>query len=143
MKKLPVISSRNVHFVFIIYTTANCMKIIIADNSDFTRNKILSAIRKSPISYETCQCASVHETIDACLNFKPQVILMSADLLGGNSMDILYAVKVETISPMVIVFVDSGLPQVKQQFLNAGADYVFDKSTELDTILEIPCPEPI
>ena len=80
---------------------------------------------------------AVPETLEIYSQFKPDVIIMDYKLIGGNPMDVLEALKLETVHPLVIVLTDNFYPQIAKQYIQGGAGYVFDKSTELEKIPKV------
>ncbi len=70
--------------------------------------------------------------------FKPNAIVLDHKLIGGNAMDVLELTKKEIDQkPITIVITDSLTPQVKQQYLRTGTNYVLDKAIEFNEILEV------
>lgn len=111
------------------------MKIIIADTSLSARSRMTNAIQERHWSSEILPCADVEETIEMCASFRPDAVFMSTNLLGGNPMDILPAIKRANLDPLIVVLVDPAFPMVKQQFLHAGAHRVVDDPADFTTAL--------
>ncbi len=114
------------------------IRILIASSFSAERGKIIKLISHL-ISLELiAQATTVQEAIDMYHEFKPNAIVLDHKLIGGNAMDVLELTKKEIDQkPITIVITDSLTPQVKQQYLRTGTNYVLDKAIEFNEILEV------
>jgi len=113
------------------------MKIIIAENSKQIRNRIIEKVSSLDSTKAIFESMNVPETIDTYSLFHPDVIILDYKLIGGNSMDVLETIKHGSRNPLVIVLTDSNNSQIKEQCLNLGAHYVFNKSKDIEKIPEV------
>jgi len=113
------------------------MKIIIAENSNQLRNRIIEKVSSLDSTKGIFESMNVPEIIDTYLLFHPDVVILDYTLMGGNSMDVLETIKHEGRSPLVIVLTDSSNPEIKEQCWNLGAQYVFHKSLDIEKIPEV------
>jgi DNA-binding NarL/FixJ family response regulator len=80
--------------------------------------------------------ATANQAIDGISRTHPDVVLLDIRLDEGNGMDVLRQVKHLDRPPVVFVLTNYAYPQYRAKFLEGGADYFFDKSTELDAMVE-------
>jgi len=113
------------------------MKVLIADSSHHIRGSIKRLISHIECIQEVFESTNVQEAIESCMYCSPGAIILDYKLIGGNSMDVLETVKLNSSGPLVIVLYTSVYPQIKHQCLRTGANYVLDKSTEFDLIPEL------
>jgi len=113
------------------------MKIIIAENSKQIRNRIIEKVSSLDSTKAIFESVNVPETIDTYSLFHPDVVILDYKLIGGNSMDVLETIKLHNINPLVIVLTDSSNPRIKEQCLDLGAQYVFNKSKDIEKIPEV------
>ncbi len=113
------------------------MKVILAASSNHLRGWILKSIARLKCTAAILECMNVEETIEAYSLFEPDAIILDYKLIGGNSMDVLETIKHEGRSPLVIVLTDSSNPGIKEQCLNLGAQYIFNKSKDIEKIPQV------
>jgi len=73
------------------------------------------------------------EAIDGVAELMPAVLILDMAMPDGKGYDVLQAVKQQPSAPLIIVL--TNYPAYRQRSLDAGADYFFDKSAELDQLL--------
>ena len=56
---------------------------------------------------------------------------------GGSGIDVLQEMKKNNQTPLVIVLTNYPYPQYRRKYIEAGADFFFDKSTEFDRVGEV------
>ncbi len=114
------------------------IRILIASSFSAERGQIIKLISHLKNLELITQATTVQEAIDMYHEFKPNTIVLDHKLIGGNAMDVLELTKKEIDQkPFIVLITDSLTPQIKQQCLHAGANYVFDKAIEFNEILEV------
>jgi DNA-binding NarL/FixJ family response regulator len=106
------------------------MKVFLVEDSDLLRERLtrdLSNLKK----IEVCGFSdSAEQAIQQIEQTRPDVIMLDIRLREGNGFHVLRAVKKPGQPPVVIVLTNFAYPQYRKKFLDAGADYFFDKSSE-------------
>ncbi|MFQ5674323.1 MAG: response regulator [bacterium] len=113
------------------------MKILVAENSNFIRKTIVDAISSITGIRAILESTSVSDALSGYSMFDPNVVILAYKLIGGNSMDLLEAIKAAGNKTMVIVIADSCSPQVRKQCLNEGAHHVLNVSKDIERITGI------
>jgi DNA-binding NarL/FixJ family response regulator len=79
---------------------------------------------------------TAREAIDNIRRVQPDVVLLDIRLDDGNGLDVIKQIKQHTQPPVVIVLTNYAYPQYRERFMQQGAEYFFDKSQELDVMLQ-------
>lgn len=120
-------------------------RVLLVDDSSLVRERlteILSEIKDIEIVAESRDCL---DTTDFVQNLGPDVIVLDIEMHGANWTDVFGSMKNSNPAPKVMILTNSVYPQVRAKCLQLGADFFFDKSTELDKAIEVLatlCPEP-
>jgi DNA-binding NarL/FixJ family response regulator len=73
--------------------------------------------------------------MDAIRKQKPDVVLLDLPSPKGDGLEMLQRLKKAQPAPAVIIMTDDLHPLVHQKYLEAGADFLFDKSTEFEHVV--------
>ncbi len=113
------------------------MRIFIADDSEMVCDRLASLL--APIEGVTIagQAHDVPDAIDSIRQLKPDAVILDIQMPGGSGFDVLQQVKKDTPAPVVIIMTNYPYPQYRRKYLEAGADYFFDKSTEFDKVISL------
>lgn len=79
----------------------------------------------------------VVEAISAIRILRPDVVILDIHLPGSGGIYVLRNIKQGEAGPIVIFLANYPFPGYRQRYLNAGADFFLDKSTEFDQIPEL------
>ena len=108
------------------------MRVYLVDDSILIRQRLarmLSNVRGVQVVGEALEA---HEATTAILQLKPDVVILDIQLLGSTGMEVLQSIK--RTNPSAVVIVATNFPGYRTKYLNAGADFFFDKSTEFHRI---------
>lgn len=113
------------------------MNVFIVDDSAIVREKLAAML--SDIVGVQCigQAGSAREAIRSITELKPDAVILDVRLGGSNGMDVLEQVKKQPPSPIVIMLTNYPYPQYRERCLALGADYFFDKVTEIELVYEL------
>ncbi|MGH7455074.1 MAG: response regulator, partial [bacterium] len=75
--------------------------------------------------------------IAAYHQLQPEVAILDIQMPDGSGIDVLAHIKKESPQTTVIMLTNYPLPPFRKCCLEAGADYFFDKSTELEKVIEV------
>lgn len=113
------------------------MKILIIDESVFIREKLKRDLYEINTSITIQEEAQFDHSLITLSTFHPDLVILEMDLLYENGVKLLKKIKAKPFSPSLIIFTDHSTDQFKTGYLEAGADYFFDKSKEYFKIIEI------
>ena len=83
------------------------------------------------------QARNVHDATHSIRELKPDVVILDIQMPGNGGIDVLREIKLERPSTVVIMLTNYSGPQFQSQCKQAGADFFFDKSTEIDEAVEV------
>jgi DNA-binding NarL/FixJ family response regulator len=96
---------------------------------------ILSEIPGVRIIGQAQDVSSAKEGIKKAL---PDFVILDIRLRSESGLDVLKAIKSEPkYSPTVAIFTNYPYPQYRNRCMNMGADYFFDKSEDLDALVNL------
>ena len=113
------------------------MKVFLVDDSVVVLEKLAAMISGIEGVEITGQALNAHDAIQSIVKLKPDVVILDIRLNGGgNGMDVLKRIKKEIPPPIVIMLTNYPYPQYREKCRALGADYFFDKVTEIEKVNE-------
>lgn len=112
------------------------MKLFIVENSNYLRERLTRLVAHRAEVQVVGYAATASDAVSQIRNLNPDVVLLDIRLDQGTGMDVLKQIKLRGQPPAVIVLTNYAYPQYRERFLANGADYFFDKSAELDLMLQ-------
>ena len=113
------------------------MKILIADDSKLIRERLIKLLSGYNQIELIEQAGNVSETIDVFNKLLPNVVILDIQMPDGTGMDVLKAIENNEYTPTVIILTNHPYPNYRKSYIEAGADYFFDKSTEFKKVKEV------
>ena len=77
---------------------------------------------------------NAQDAITSISESKPDVVILDIRLPGKSGIDVLKKIKKEILPPIVIMLTNYPYPQYREKCEELGADYFFDKVTEIEEI---------
>jgi len=113
------------------------LRVLIADGSD-----VISEGLTATLSEQTCilvvGCANkAIQALALIETVHPDVVLLDLQMPGDSLVSLLHLIKLVKIPPVVIVLTPYASAALRERCLNAGADYVFAKTTELESMTNV------
>src|SRR4030043_1647008 len=113
------------------------MKVFLVDDSTIVLEKLAAMISGIEGVEITGQARNEHDAIQSIVKLKPDVVILDIRLNGGgNGMNVLKRIKKENPPPIVIMLTKHPYPQYRSKCKELGADYFFDKVTEIEKIYD-------
>ena len=113
------------------------MKILIVDDSVFLREKLIMALYEMDNTILTREEHTIDGGESAFYSFNPDLVILEIDLLPESGILLLRKIKESSSIAVVIIFTDHATEEIKSKYLEAGADYFFDKCKEYREMLEV------
>ncbi|MBI1993922.1 MAG: response regulator transcription factor [Deltaproteobacteria bacterium] len=113
------------------------MKVFIAYGLEIVRERLkvmLGELKDVQIIGETEDYAEAAESI---LRLKPDGVILDVHLSGGGGIEVLEEIKKNEPSPVVIMLANHPSFEYRKICQELGANYFFDRSTELDKIVDL------
>jgi len=112
------------------------MKVIIVDDSAILRERLTDLLSEIPNLRVIGEAETTTEAIAMIQDFKPDAVILDIRLTGGSGIDVLKTVKQGPNPPLVFILTHYPYPHYRKQCLTYGADYFFDKSVDMDRVVE-------
>ncbi len=113
------------------------MKCFIVDDSE----RVVEGVRALLSNIEGLefigQATNAKDAVEAIERLKPGVVILDIRLIGGNGMNVLERIKKEQSPPVVIMLTNYPYPQYREKCRKLGAEYFFDKVTEIDDFVKV------
>ena len=113
------------------------MKVVIADDSEVVRERIIAMLSELPGIEIVGQAQDVPKAINSIQKLQPDAVILDIRMPGGSGIEVLERIKKNNSAPIVIMLTNYPYPQYRKKCMEAGADYFFDKSTQFDKIIEV------
>ena len=113
------------------------MKVFLVDDSKIVLQKLTVMISGIAGVEIAGQALNANDAIQSIVKLKPDVVILDIRLNGGgNGMDVLKRIEKEIPPPIVIMLTNYPYPQYREKCKALGADYFFDKVTEIEKIYD-------
>jgi DNA-binding NarL/FixJ family response regulator len=114
---------------------APIMNIFVVEDSSLLRERLIRTLSSISGVQVTGYSETAEEAIQQIHQLNPDTIILDIRLKQGTGYQVLQAVKTRGKPPLVIVLTNFAYPQYRNKYLEAGADYFFDKSNEFDQVV--------
>jgi CheY-like chemotaxis protein len=111
------------------------LKVLAADDSKPMRERLVELVRELDPSATIREAVDTASAIELAQSLKPDVAILDIRMPGGG-MNALEQIKAGPSAPIVIMFTAFPTPQLREKCLAIGADYFFDKVSEVDDLME-------
>lgn len=112
------------------------MNLFIVENSNYLRERLTQLVSRRRDVQVIGHAGTARDAVEHIQRLKPDVVLLDIRLDQGNGLDVLKQLNVRGHSPVFIVLTNYAYPQYRERFMSSGADYFYDKSTELELMLQ-------
>lgn len=111
--------------------TKSKMTLLIADDDIAFRMRLASIISNIDGIDVVGTAGNALDTISAAKKTRPDVIILDLHMPGGSGFEVLHAIKSSKPCPTVVMLTVSSKSEYQTMSYLAGADYFFEKSSEL------------
>ena len=113
------------------------MRVLIADPSLQMCERLEAVFLDIPGLTVVGKSHSVHDTVKMINKLKPDVVILEIQMNDGGGCTFVRQVKREMFAPVVVILTNFSASQYRKDFLDAGADFYFDKSFEFEKAVEV------
>ena len=111
--------------------------VYIVDGSTIIQERLITLLAELDGVEVVGQAQNAADAVKAIRASKPDLVIQDVQTADGNGLDLLAAIKQGDTAPVVIVLTNDAYPPYRKAYLQAGADFFFDKSSEFDQIPEV------
>jgi DNA-binding NarL/FixJ family response regulator len=112
------------------------LKVLIADDSSIMRRRLIQIIDDFQLGYQLYEAHDFNQTMKGISDIRPDVLILDICMPGGSGIDVLKTITPDTRPRMIIVFTNYAYPQYSEKCIKLGADYFFDKSVDIERLVE-------
>lgn len=116
----------------------NTIKTYIVEDSQVIRENLIATLEElAPVrvvGVAADELTAVHWLSDA--NHKVDLVIIDLFLKGGSGMGVLKAVHAMKRAHRMVVLSNYATPDMRRKCLEIGAERVFDKSNEIDSLIQ-------
>jgi DNA-binding NarL/FixJ family response regulator len=113
------------------------MKVFVVDDSEIVVERVRALLSDIEGLEFIGQAANAKDAVEAIERLKPEVVILDIRIIGENGMNVLERIKKEHAPPVVIMFTNYPYPQYRKKCRELGADYFFDKVTEITSFVKV------
>jgi DNA-binding NarL/FixJ family response regulator len=112
------------------------MRVFIVDDSSVVRERLVALLSDLQGIEISGQAENAAEAIQSIRGLSPDAVILDLQIRGGNGLDVLRDIKRRGASAVVLVFTNDPFPGSEQRCRDAGADYFFDKTTDVEKLID-------
>ena len=113
------------------------LKVFIADDAIEVRNRLKEMLRENKFIQLIGEAADAEQAISVLRDLKPDVVILDIHMPRGEGMRVLKDIKMTNPGGVAIIFSAFPYPQYHQAYLRAGADYFFDKTNDVQKMVDV------
>ena len=113
------------------------MKVFIVDDSRAFRKELINLLSKLKEVEIVGQAQDSVKAMEAIQRLKPDVVISGIPISGGNGIRLVKNIKKDKLATIVMILTHYPYRQYRKMYMDAGADFFFDKSTEFDQIIDV------
>jgi two-component system response regulator DevR len=121
----------------IAINAATALRIFVVEDSAVVREMPLSPLQAIPGDEVIGYAGSAPDAIDALIPVRPDVVLTDFGLESGTALDVLAAIRANSLPTTVIVLTNQASDAYRSACMDAGADYFLDKSYQFPQLASI------
>lgn len=112
-------------------TQARSLKVYLADDSAMIRQRVAARLSNESVAI-VGEGVTPQECIEGILASQPDVVVLDAQLEGGQGLEVLRAVRPAAPHIAFVVFSNNAGPAYRKRYIGAGAVSFLDKSADFD-----------
>lgn len=113
------------------------MKLFIVDDNQLVRDRLNQLFSSIPFLKVIGWAEDEHEAIEQINELLPDVVLLDLNLRQGSGLHVLTAIKKAQPLIKVMILTNYGDRSQAKRYLQAGADYFFDKHYQFEEVRDL------
>ena len=113
------------------------MKVLIVDDSKIVCNGLREMLINIADLVVVGEAHNAGEAVKAISELKPDVVILDIRLPGPSGIEVLKDIRDKKLPIRVIMLTNYPYPQYRKKCEELGADYFFDKVTEIEKVTEV------
>lgn len=113
------------------------MLVLIIDDSEVFRTRLVEMLSANKKSKKFIEVSNILEAKEIMKEFLPDIIVTDIRMPGGSGIDLIKDMRRKNLITTTMVMTNYPEAHYKSEALNAGADYFFDKSNDMEKLAEV------
>lgn len=113
------------------------MKVIIVDDSAIIRVRLAELLAELDGIEVVAQASNAFEAVGMVREFKPDVAIVDVRMPERSGLELIREVRETPQPPIIIMLTNFPTPENREKCLTEGADYFFDKSSEIEEVMNV------
>ncbi|MFL6501779.1 MAG: response regulator transcription factor [Candidatus Udaeobacter sp.] len=113
------------------------MKVLIVDDSALIRVRLAELLTELEGIEIVAQSDNAYDAAKLIRQLEPDVAILDLRMPKRSGMDLIEDVKSGPQPPKIIMLTNFPTPENREKCLNSGADYFFDKSSEIEGVMAV------
>lgn len=110
---------------------------LIADDSTVVRERLVTLLSECPNLEVVGEAKNAAEAIEGIHDQHPDVVILDVRMPGGGGIRVLQEAKRTYPDLKIIMLTNYPYSQFRKKCFEAGADFFFDKSSELESLTNV------
>lgn len=111
------------------------MNIFVVEDSSLLRERLIRTLTGISGVQVIGYADTAEDAIQSIQRLTPDAVILDIRLRQGTGFQVLQATKSPGKPPLIIVLTNFAYPQYRKKYLDAGADFFFDKSNEFERVV--------
>jgi DNA-binding NarL/FixJ family response regulator len=111
--------------------------VLIVDDSNQVRERLIDLLSECPGILIAGQAGNGKEALAAVNELKPDVVILDIRLPGKSGIQLLKEIKAAHPQTMVIMLTNYDFEPYRNQCMQLGADYFFNKTLEFEKVITV------
>ena len=112
------------------------MTILIVDDSEVFRSRLVEMLSIERNSKDVFEANNIREAKKIMLDTLPDILITDIRMPGGTGLDLIKEIRKENPVTLIMVITNYPESQYKVEAFKTGANYFFDKSNEMENLVE-------
>lgn len=112
------------------------MTILIVDDSEVFRSRLVEMLSIKRNSKNVFEANNIREAKKIMVDTLPDILITDIRMPGGTGLDLIKEIRKENPVTLIMVITNYPESQYKVEAFKIGANYFFDKSSEMDNLVE-------
>jgi len=113
-------------------TTAHRTRVFIVEDSPAIRVRLAAMLGEIPGVTVVGEAETPSSAVDGILRTRPDSVVLDVQLIGGSGIEVLRKVRPVEPDTVFIVLTNSTDARYRKLYLDAGANFFLDKTTEFE-----------
>ena len=113
------------------------LKVFIAEDSVLIRGRLKETLDEQGSIEIIGESGNTKQAITEIRQLNPDVVIIDIRMPGGGGLPILQDIKKGEPNRIAIILTAFPLPQYRQVYMEAGADYFFDKTQDIQKLTDV------